>query len=147
MKMMSRTEFRGQSGRLEKAHGRIVGIGRIDEGAVRDAYRRWAPVYDHTFGRITRQGRRNAVEVINTAQQGRVLEVGVGTGLSLPDYARHLEIVGIDLSPEMLKKARERVGSEGLENVTGLHEMDAADLRFPADSFDIVVAMFVMTVV
>ncbi len=147
MKTMSRTEFRRQSGRLEKAHGRIVGIGRIDEGAVRDAYRRWAPVYDHTFGRITRQGRRNAVEVINTAQQGRVLEVGVGTGLSLPDYARHLEIVGIDLSPEMLKKARERVDSEELDNVTGLHEMDAADLRFPADSFDTVVAMFVMTVV
>ena len=147
MKTMSRTEFRRQSGRLEKAHGRIVGIGRIDEGAVRDAYRRWAPVYDHTFGRITRQGRRNAVEVINTAQHGRVLEVGVGTGLSLPDYARHLEIVGIDLSPEMLKKARERVDSEELDNVTGLHEMDAADLRFPAGSFDTVVAMFVMTVV
>ncbi|MCH7511966.1 MAG: class I SAM-dependent methyltransferase, partial [Chloroflexi bacterium] len=77
----------------------------------------------------------------------RVLEVGVGTGLSLPDYAHHLEIVGIDLSPEMLKKARERVGTEGLENVTGLHEMDAADLTFPADSFNTVVAMFVMTVV
>jgi phosphatidylethanolamine/phosphatidyl-N-methylethanolamine N-methyltransferase len=132
---------------LEKSHGRIVGIGRIDEGAVRDAYRRWAPVYDYTFGRIAGQGRRNAVAVINKAQQGRVLEVGVGTGLSLPDYARHLEIVGIDLSPEMLDKARERVDSEGLGNVTGLHEMDAADLRFPDASFDTVVAMFVMTVV
>jgi phosphatidylethanolamine/phosphatidyl-N-methylethanolamine N-methyltransferase len=147
MKMMSRTEFREQSGRLEKAHGRIVGIGRIDEGAVRDAYRRWAPVYDLTFGRIAEQGRHSAVEVINRAPRGRVLEVGVGTGLSLPDYARHLEIVGIDLSPEMLKKARERVDSEELDNVTGLHEMDAADLRFPDNSFDTVVAMFVMTVV
>ena len=147
MKSMPRTEFRRQPALLEKSHGRTVGIGRIDESAVRDAYRRWAPVYDYTFGRIAGQGRQNAVAVINKAQQGRVLEVGVGTGLSLPDYARHLEIVGIDLSPEMLEKARERVDAEGLENVTGLHEMDAADLRFPADSFDTVVAMFVMTVV
>jgi phosphatidylethanolamine/phosphatidyl-N-methylethanolamine N-methyltransferase len=85
--------------------------------------------------------------VINKAGSGRVLEVGVGTGLSLPDYARHLEIVGIDLSPEMLEKARERVASDGLENVTGLHEMDAGDLRFPDASFDTVVAMFVITVV
>lgn len=147
MKSMPRTEFRRQQALLEKSHGRIVGIGRIDEGAVRDAYRRWAPVYDLTFGCIAEQGRRSAVEVINRAPRGRVLEVGVGTGLSLPDYARRLEIVGIDLSPEMLEKARERVDSEELDNVTGLHEMDAADLRFPADSFDTVVAMFVMTVV
>ncbi len=147
MKSMPRTEFRRQPAPLERSDGRIVGIGRIDEGAVRDAYRRWAPVYDYTFGQIVRNGRRSTVAVINNARQGRVLEVGVGTGLSLPDYARHLEIVGIDLSPEMLEKARERVDSEGLENVTGLHEMDAADLRFPAESFDTVVAMFVMTVV
>jgi phosphatidylethanolamine/phosphatidyl-N-methylethanolamine N-methyltransferase len=147
MKSMQRTEFRRQQAPLEKSHGRIVGIGRIDEVAVRDAYRRWAPVYDYTFGRIAEQGRHSAVEVINNAPQGRVLEVGVGTGLSLPDYTRHLEIVGIDLSPEMLEKARERVDSEGLKNVTGLHEMDAADLRFPDNSFDTVVAMFVMTVV
>ena len=147
MKSMSRTESRRQPAPLEKSDGRIVGIGRIDEGAVRDAYRRWAPVYDYTFGQIVRHGRRSTVAEINRAQQGRVLEVGVGTGLSLPDYAPHLEIVGIDLSPEMLEKARERVDSSGLENVTGLHEMDAADLRFPADSFDTVVAMFVMTVV
>ena len=76
-----------------------------------------------------------------------MLEVGVGTGLSLPAYGRHLEIVGIDLSPEMLEKARERVAAEGLDNVTGLHEMDASDLKFPDASFDTVVAMYVMTVV
>ena len=76
-----------------------------------------------------------------------MLEVGVGTGLSLPAYRRELEIVGIDLSPEMLGKARERVAAEGLANVAGLHEMDAGDLKFPDGSFDTVVAMFVMTVV
>jgi phosphatidylethanolamine/phosphatidyl-N-methylethanolamine N-methyltransferase len=131
---------------LERADGRIIGIGRIDEDAVKVAYRRWAPVYDHTFGRISTEGRKHAVEIINS-RIGRVLEVGVGTGLALANYGRHLEIVGIDLSPEMLEKARERVESERLDNVTGLLEMDAGDLKFPDYSFDVVAAMFVMTVV
>src|SRR6516164_932975 len=85
---------------------------RIDEDAIKSAYRRWAPVYDHTFGRVAAEGRKHAVEIINQ-HRGRVLEVGVGTGLSLPSYDRHLQIVGIDLSPEMLDKARERVAAEG----------------------------------
>jgi len=131
---------------VQKAGGRIVGIGRIEESAIKSAYRRWAPVYDHTFGRVAAEGRAHAVEMINT-RNGRVLEVGVGTGLSLPDYGRHLEIVGIDLSPDMLEKARARVENERLNHVTGLYEMDASDLAFPAASFDVVVAMYVMTVV
>jgi len=118
----------------------------MDEAAIKSAYRRWAPVYDNTFGWVASEGRKHAVEIINT-QHGRVLEVGVGTGLSLPAYRRDLEIVGIDLSPEMLKKARERVAADGLSNVTGLFEMDAAELKFPDGSFDTVAAMFVMTVV
>jgi phosphatidylethanolamine/phosphatidyl-N-methylethanolamine N-methyltransferase len=141
MKTMSHSDLR-----LERVQGRIVGIGRIDESAVIDAYRRWAPIYDYTFGLIAREGRRHAVGLVN-AREGRVLEVGVGTGLSLPDYSPHLEVVGIDLSPEMLEKARERVAQLGLAHVTGLHEMDASDLRFPDASFDTVVAMYVMTVV
>ena len=119
---------------------------RMDESSVREAYRRWAPVYDHTFGLVATEGRRHAVELINK-RDGRVLEVGVGTGLSLPAYGSHLDIVGIDLSPEMLDKARTRVASEGLENVAGLHEMDAGDLSFESQSFDTVVAMYVLTVV
>jgi phosphatidylethanolamine/phosphatidyl-N-methylethanolamine N-methyltransferase len=146
MKSMSHIESRRRSALLERVQGRIVGIGRIEESAVLDAYRRWAPVYDHTFGLVAREGRRHAVEMINQ-RAGRVLEVGVGTGLSLPAYEKHLEIVGIDLSPEMLEKARERVASEGLAHVTGLHEMDAADLKFADGSFNTVVAMYVMTVV
>ncbi|NOU05129.1 MAG: class I SAM-dependent methyltransferase [Hyphomicrobiaceae bacterium] len=118
----------------------------MHEDAIKVAYRRWAPVYDHTFGKVAAEGRRHAVEMINQST-GRVLEVGVGTGLSLPDYKRSLEIVGIDLSTEMLEKARERVAEEGLSNVTGLHEMDAGELKFANESFDTVVAMYVMTVV
>jgi phosphatidylethanolamine/phosphatidyl-N-methylethanolamine N-methyltransferase len=122
------------------------GPARMDEDAVKSAYRRWAPVYDHTFGRFAAEGRKHSVEIINQSR-GRVLEVGVGTGLSLPAYGRHLDIVGIDLSPEMLEKARERVAVERLGNVKGLHEMDAGDLKFPDGTFDTVVAMYVMTVV
>ena len=123
-----------------------AGATQMDEDAIRSAYRRWAPVYDKTFGRVAAEGRKHAVEIINR-RHGRVLEVGVGTGLSLPTYRRSLEIVGIDLSPEMLDKARERVVADRLTNVTGLHEMDAGDLKFPDASFDTVVAMYVMTVV
>ncbi len=133
---------------LERANGRIVGIGRIEEDVVKATYRRWAPIYDHTFGRVSTEGRKHAAEVINSSlDRGRVLEVGVGTGLALADYGRHLEVIGIDLSPEMLDKARERVASEELHHVGGLYEMDAGDLKFPDNSFDIVTAMFVMTVV
>jgi phosphatidylethanolamine/phosphatidyl-N-methylethanolamine N-methyltransferase len=124
-------------------HGRNP---QMEENSIRAAYRRWAPVYDHTFGKIASEGRKHAVEIINRSS-GRVLEVGVGTGLSLPTYKRGLEIVGIDLSPEMLDKARERVTELGLTNVSGLHEMDAGQLEFPDNGFDTVVAMYVMTVV
>jgi len=119
---------------------------KMDEDAVKSAYRRWAPVYDHTFGLVAAEGRKHAVEMINQSK-GRVLEVGVGTGLSLPTYGKHLEIVGIDLSPEMLEKARERAANEELTNVAGLYEMDASELQFADASFDTVVAMYVMTVV
>jgi phosphatidylethanolamine/phosphatidyl-N-methylethanolamine N-methyltransferase len=123
-------------------HGRVS----MDTDSVKNAYKRWAPFYDSTFGRVAAEGRKHAVELINS-RSGRVLEVGVGTGLSLPEYAPHLEIVGIDLSPEMLEKAHDRVFAEGLHNVRGLHEMDAGNLEFADADFDTVVAMYVMTVV
>lgn len=118
----------------------------MDAESVRHAYRRWAPVYDYTFGQVADAGRKHAVRLINK-RKGRVLEVGVGTGLSLPAYGEHLTVTGIDLSPEMLKKAQEKVTKKKLENVDGLHEMDASALGFADESFDTVVAMYVMTVV
>ena len=123
-----------------------LGSVQMDENAIKSAYKRWAPVYDHTFGLVAAEGRKNAVRHINS-RNGRVLEVGVGTGLSLPSYGRHLEIVGIDLSKEMLDKAREKVREDDLEHVSGLHEMDAGELEFEDGSFETVVAMYVMTVV
>jgi phosphatidylethanolamine/phosphatidyl-N-methylethanolamine N-methyltransferase len=118
----------------------------MDAASVRHAYRRWAPVYDLTFGLVAEAGRKHAVRIINR-RKGRVLEVGVGTGLSLPCYGEHLTITGIDLSPEMLSKAKDKVERKKLGNVTSLHEMDAGALAFPDESFDTVVAMYVMTVV
>jgi phosphatidylethanolamine/phosphatidyl-N-methylethanolamine N-methyltransferase len=118
----------------------------MDAVSVRHAYRRWAPVYDFTFGLVAEAGRKHAVRIINR-RKGRVLEVGVGTGLSLPCYGEHLTITGIDLSPEMLAKAQDKVERKSLGNVAALHEMDAGALAFPDESFDTVVAMYVMTVV
>lgn len=146
MKSTLRSGRRQERPFLFGGDGAGINSAHIDEAAVRSAYRRWAPVYDHTFGRFTTEGRRHAVEIINQ-RRGRVLEVGVGTGLSLPNYGRHLEIVGVDLSPEMLDKAREKVDEERLTNVTGLHEMDAGALTFGNGEFDTVVAMYVITVV
>ena len=149
MRLSTNSRERGVPGLIGRAAQRIERLkpsSSIDHTAVKNAYRRWAPVYDQTFGRVAAEGRLRAVEAINKST-GRVLEVGVGTGLSLPYYAKHLEIVGIDLSTEMLDKARERVAADGLDNVTGLHEMDAGELEFPDHSFDTVVAMYTMTVV
>lgn len=118
----------------------------MDLDAVKTSYRRWAPVYDGTFGRITRMGRRGAVAEVNKGT-GRVLEVGVGTGLSLPDYGPHLEVTGIDYSQDMLDRARERVAERGLTHVRDLRQMDARVLDFQDNHFDWVVAMYLVSVV
>ncbi len=131
---------------LCREDGLIISIGCIPEDAVRSAYRRWAPIYDWTIGRLLRASQKHAVAVINS-RRGHVLEVGVGTGLSLADYGRHLNVIGVDLSPEMLDRARERVETQKLDHVSGLHEMDAGNLAFPDNSFDVVAAMFVIATV
>lgn len=118
----------------------------MDPKAVTSSYRRWAPIYDKSFGLVTRRGRRKAVEHINR-RTGRVLEVGVGTGLSLPDYGSHLEITGIDFSHEMLAKARQKVEAERLSHVVELRQMDARALDYPDNHFATVVAMYLVSVV
>lgn len=118
----------------------------MDPKSIASSYRRWAPVYDKSFGLVTRRGRRKAVDYINR-RTGGVLEVGVGTGLSLPDYGNHLEITGIDFSREMLAKARQKVEAEQLSQVVELRQMDARVLDYPDNHFDTVVAMFLVSVV
>lgn len=119
----------------------------MDAEAVRTAYRRWAGIYDRIFGQVFAAGRRAAVDRINRQGGQRVLEVGVGTGLSLPQYRPDNRIVGIDLSTDMLEIARQRATELHLTNVDALLEMDAGQLAFADNSFDVVVAMYVMTVV
>ena len=90
---------------------------------------------------------RATMRAVNALPAGRGLEVGVGTGLSLPPYSPQHRVVGIDLSPDMLRRAERRVAERGLRNVEALAEMDAANLAFPDGSFEVAVAMFVMTMV
>ena len=113
---------------------------------VAEAYGRWAPVYDIVFGPVFRRGRRTAVDAAERVG-GRILEVGVGTGLSLDHYARRNRIVGIDISEPMLEKARERVRRLRLDNVESIAVMDAEKLAYPDASFDVVVAQYVVTAV
>ena len=113
---------------------------------VASAYARWAPIYDMVFGPIFRHGRLVSVQAAERVG-GRILEVGVGTGLSLPFYRRTSRIVGVDISEPMLDKARERVRRQGLSNVEDIAIGDAEALGFPAASFDVVVAQYVVTAV
>ncbi len=117
----------------------------LDDHAVREAYRIWAPIYDYSFGLLAWPGCRLAVRKLNEIE-GKVLEIGVGTGLSLPHYKPSLEVTGIDLSPDMLAKAAERVESLKLRRKT-LMVMDASRLSFADESFDAAAVMYVMTVV
>lgn len=119
---------------------------KMDENDVRTAYRRWAPVYDATFGKLVTAGMRHATKQANRFS-GRLLDVGVGTGLALPHYGPQLSVTGIDLSIEMLERARARIKKSHATNIEALLEMDAGSLRFPAESFDVAIASYVLTVV
>ncbi len=87
--------------------------GDIDKQTISKAYARWAPIYDLVFGAVFDRGRRAAIAAAERIG-GRILEVGVGTGISLPDYARTNRLVGVDLSAPMLRKAQARVAEHAL---------------------------------
>jgi len=118
----------------------------LDAQTVTKAYARWAPVYDLVFGPVFERGREAAIAAAERVG-GRILEVGVGTGISLPHYSRNCRLCGVDISAPMLRKAQERVVEHGLTNVEGLWVMDAEHLSFPDNSFDVVVAQYVVTTV
>jgi phosphatidylethanolamine/phosphatidyl-N-methylethanolamine N-methyltransferase len=118
----------------------------LDKVTVTKAYARWAPVYDLVFGAVFERGRQAAIAAAERIG-GRVLEVGVGTGISLPHYSSNCRLCGIDISAPMLRKAEERVAELNLANVEGLWVMDAEHLSFPDNCFDVVVAQYVITTV
>jgi phosphatidylethanolamine/phosphatidyl-N-methylethanolamine N-methyltransferase len=121
-------------------------MGELDTATITKAYARWAPVYDLVFGAVFDKGRRSSIEAAERIG-GRVLEVGVGTGISLPDYKRTTKLVGIDISEPMLRKAQVRKRELKLDNVEALSVMDVGRLGFPDGSFDVVVAQYVITAV
>jgi len=120
--------------------------GDIDRAGVAKAYGRWAPIYDMVFGKVFDEGRRSTIAEADRIG-GRVLDVGIGTGLSLLDYKRSTKICGVDISEPMLRRAHERVRKHNLTNVETLAVMDAKHLAFPDNHFDAVVAQYVITAV
>jgi phosphatidylethanolamine/phosphatidyl-N-methylethanolamine N-methyltransferase len=122
------------------------GAGDLDKTAVSKAYARWAPIYDFVFGKVFDPGRQAAILAAEDFG-GRILEVGVGTGISLPDNRRARSVIGVDFCEPMLRKASHRVQAMDLAHVDGLAVMDAAHLAFADSSFDVVVGQFLITAV
>ncbi len=125
---------------------RALSVTVVENQFVEHVYDNLAKVYDLTFGPALHPGRLVAIERMGVRLGDQVLEVGVGTGINAALYPRTCQVTGIDFSAPMLEKARERVVSKGIENVR-LMEMDAASLTFPDNSFDIVYAPYVISVV
>lgn len=118
----------------------------LNRVGVASAYDRWAPIYDLVFGPVFRRGRRAAIDAAETVG-GRILEVGVGTGISLPHYRAESRITGIDIADQMLDKARDRVKRLRLTHVERIAIGDAEALDFDDASFDVVVAQYVVSAV
>jgi phosphatidylethanolamine/phosphatidyl-N-methylethanolamine N-methyltransferase len=118
----------------------------IDKRSVARAYARWAPVYDFVFGRVFARGRAASIAAVERVG-GRILDVGVGTGIALPDYKRTNRISAVDYSEPMLRKAKERVVEQKLDHVECVAVMDAQQLGFADAVFDAVIAQYVVTAV
>jgi phosphatidylethanolamine/phosphatidyl-N-methylethanolamine N-methyltransferase len=126
--------------------GAVEMAGELDSDTIAKAYAGWAPFYDLVFGAVFGPGRRASIAAAERIG-GRILDVGVGTGISLADYSPRNRVVGVDYCEPMLRKAQARVVRHKLSNIEALAVMDAQRLGFPDRSFDVVVAQFVITAV
>ncbi len=118
----------------------------LNTAQVGRAYSRYAHLYDVTFGKLFHEPRRIGVECLDVKHGEQVLEVGVGTGISLSRYRKDCSVTAIDVSDGMLEHSRQRIERQGLENVT-LTNMDAANMTFSDNGFDAVMAAYVITAV
>jgi phosphatidylethanolamine/phosphatidyl-N-methylethanolamine N-methyltransferase len=121
--------------------------GELSNTSVAKTYAQWArfaPVYDFVFGPALSQGRKDSVAAAERVG-GRILELGVGTGISLTQYSGRHCVVGIDYSEPMLRKAKQRVTEKKLKHVEALAVMDGTRLGFADGAFDAVVAQYVIT--
>lgn len=125
---------------------RALSVTAVETHFVWEVYEKLASVYDLTFGPTLHPGRVQALQRMAIAPNDHILEVGVGTGINALLYPRDCRITGIDLSESMLDKARARIARKEARNVR-LLQMDAQDLRFPDNTFDIVYAPYVISVV
>jgi phosphatidylethanolamine/phosphatidyl-N-methylethanolamine N-methyltransferase len=125
---------------------RALSVTAVENDFVAGVYDKLAKVYDFTFGPTLHPGRLRAIERMDIQQGERVLEVGVGTGINLSLYPKNCSVTGIDFSESMLEIARERAERKDIRNVR-LLQMDAADLKFPDNAFDIVYAPYLISVV
>ena len=123
-----------------------LSVAAVENDFVAGVYEKLASIYDLAFGPALQPGRLRALEQMSIQPGERVLEVGVGTGINLALYPKTCSATGIDFSSSMLEKARERVARNGLRNLR-LLQMDAADLKFADESFDIVYAPYLISVV
>ncbi len=131
---------------MSKSLSKALDRQNIDTDSVKAAYARWASAYDFTFGHFFQPGRKAAATIVN-AKSGALLELGVGTGLSLAFYDEHLRVTGIDLSRPMLDKARLLVELSKFSHVQALDEMDATMLSYPDSCFDMATAQYVITTI
>jgi phosphatidylethanolamine/phosphatidyl-N-methylethanolamine N-methyltransferase len=125
---------------------RALSVAAVENDFVERVYEKLATFYDLVFGPTLHPGRLQAIQRMEVHNGDHILEVGVGTGINVPLYPRHCKVTGIDFSASMLEKARERVAKKGLRGVR-LLQMDAADLKFEDESFDIVYAPYLISVV
>jgi phosphatidylethanolamine/phosphatidyl-N-methylethanolamine N-methyltransferase len=125
---------------------RALSVTAVENDFVERVYEKLANVYDVVFGPTLHPGRLVAIERMGIRRGDRVLEVGVGTGINVSLYPKKCHVTGIDLSTSMLEKARERVAREERRNIR-LLEMDAARLTFADNTFDIVYAPYLVSVV
>ncbi len=138
--------FNEETRRSGDAATRALSVTTVETDFVEKVYQGIASVYDYTYGPTLHPGRLEAIEKMAVRPGTHVLEVGVGTGINLGLYPRNCRVTGIDLSSKMLEKAQGRIDEKGLHHCD-LAEMDATELKFADNSFDVVYAPYVISVV